>query len=91
MANLYWWETAHRVADANTGVGSSIAWAFGLFNVFALTYISINMFVAVITSIFMDVRSLQNPGGGLTTADQAEMASKSAAQQRQESWTQPWY
>eukprot|EP01048_Picozoa_sp_COSAG05_P006386 COSAG05_NODE_412_length_10089_cov_13.887287_3_plen_277_part_00 len=37
MANLYWWETAHRYVDANRGMGSDIAWGFGLFNVFFLT------------------------------------------------------
>ena len=33
MANLYWWETAHRIADANRGIGATLAWVFGIFNV----------------------------------------------------------
>ena len=47
MANLYWWETAHRLADANNGLGSVIAWHYGALNVFLLTYATVNMFVAV--------------------------------------------
>ena len=114
QANLYWWETAHRIMDANDGcgqplptlvdlpaspaqvrscfnsigpatcdqrdemqvdstglivssvsehtsyllrLGSIIAWGYGLFNVLFLTYISVNMFVAVITTVFADVSS----------------------------------
>lgn len=64
MANLYWWETAHRIVDANDGLGSLIAWEYGLFNVMFLTYVSVNMFVAVITTVFADVRSVENPAGG---------------------------
>ena len=60
--------------------------------VFALTNVSVNMFVAVITTVFMDVRSIDNPGGGLTTSEQAKQAKKAAtAAQQRDAWTAPWY
>lgn len=137
MACLYWWETAHRFADANSGhdpfcvgtpenldlyptcegafweatdgdpssgtfldcpdgcryrpggPGSAIAWVFGAFNVFMLTMVTVNMFVAAVTTIFMDQRSTTNPDGAAAapprTPKQVKQDEKAAA------WTQPFY
>lgn len=49
--------------------GSIIAWGFGFFNVFVLTYVSVNMFVAVITTVFADVRSAENPAGAMGSSE----------------------
>ena len=97
MANLYWWETAHRFADANNGLGSSIAWGFGMFNVFFLTYVTVNMFVAVITTVFMDVRSAQAPdegvGGGEAAVDAVTKRDNmlAARQEEADAWKKPFY
>ena len=92
MTNLYWWETAHRIADSNQGLGSSLAWTFGAFNVFALTYVSVNMFVAVITTVFIDVRSTENPGGGLTsTQTEDEEKRVRRVQEQRDDWVAPGY
>jgi hypothetical protein len=85
MANLYWWETAHRIEDANDGLGSIIAWGYGIFNVMFLTYVSVNMFVAVITTVFADVRSAENPGGGMTGEVEIKKVKKSKP------WKAPFY
>eukprot|EP01052_Picozoa_sp_SAG31_P063308 SAG31_NODE_22240_length_530_cov_1.598608_1_plen_154_part_01 len=37
MTNLYWWETAFQVEDGDQGLGSTIAWPFGLIVVFILS------------------------------------------------------
>ena len=95
MANLYWWETAHRLADANNGLGSVIAWHYGALNVFLLTYVTVNMFVAVITTVFMDVRTA-------TVAEATgDRAAKTAVEKRDEAeaaraalgekWSKPFY
>lgn len=59
MANLYWWETGYRVADANEGVSAvsqMISWEFGFIIVLVLSMVSVNMFVAVICETFGEVR-----------------------------------
>ena len=86
MANLYWWETAHRISDSNSGLGSNIAWGYGLFNVFMLTYVSVNMFVAVITTVFMDVRSAENPTGGMSAPEEEEVEDEEPRK-----WSKPFY
>jgi hypothetical protein len=96
MANLYWWETAHRISDANVGMGSVIAWGFGAFNVFFLSYVTVNMFVAVITTVFMDVRSEGNAEGGFGagTDETFEEKFKRQARELQEAsdrWKKPPY
>eukprot|EP01043_Picozoa_sp_COSAG02_P015294 COSAG02_NODE_649_length_18914_cov_30.645868_1_plen_1639_part_10 len=97
MANLYWWETAHRLADANNGLGSMISWSFGTFNVFFLSYITVNMFVAVITTVFMDVRTANAPDEGLGDEGQAmgaierRDAAKQIRDDRAERWNKPFY
>eukprot|EP01052_Picozoa_sp_SAG31_P044872 SAG31_NODE_7983_length_1549_cov_1.519310_1_plen_383_part_10 len=90
MANLYWWETAHRVVDANSGLGSIIGWHYGLVNVFLLTYISVNMFVAVITTIFADVRSAENPDGGMV-AKAAKTDRDYDSEDKWPKWNKPFY
>jgi hypothetical protein len=94
MAQLYWWETAHRYYDANIGLGSTIAWGFGIFNIMFLTYVSVNMFVAVITTVFADVRSIENASGGMTAEDSPadKLAQKEQKyQERLDAWTKPFY
>lgn len=59
MACLYWWEAGHRYQDAGTNaVSANIAWFYGMFNVLFLTMITVNMFVAAVTTIFMDQVSI---------------------------------
>ena len=98
MANLYWWETAHRLADANNGLGSLISWSFGTFNVFFLSYITVNMFVAVITTVFMDVRSANAPDEGLGGGEEQALGAiqkreqaKQVRDERAEKWRVPFY
>jgi hypothetical protein len=95
MANLYWWETAHRYMDANLGLGSDIAWMYGLFNVFFLTYVTVNMFVAVITTVFMDVRSQDDPSAGLggerETLEQKREGEIAELAQKTDNWSKPFY
>jgi hypothetical protein len=90
MANLYWWETAHRIMDSNDGLGSNIAWGYGLLNVCMLTYISLNMFVAVITTVFADVRSAENPTGGMT-AEKPDKADRDYENKVYPKWNKPFY
>jgi hypothetical protein len=98
MANLYWWETAHRLADANSGLGSIISWSFGTFNVFFLSYITVNMFVAVITTVFMDVRSASAPDEGLGGGEEQAVGAiekrnkaNDIRDERAKKWKQPFY
>ena len=90
MACLYWWETAHRFSDygatSPNDLGAEIAWSYGLINVTFLTYISVNMFVAVITTVFADVRSAENPEGGMKGKD--DKPNKKAYRDK---WTPPFY
>ena len=71
------------------GPGTHVAWAFGAFNVFMFTLVTVNMFVAAITTIFMDQRHSANPEGG------AAAAPKTDAQKKQEAkaarWSRPPY
>lgn len=66
------------------GPGSAIAWVFGAFNVFMLTMVTVNMFVAAVTTIFMDQRSVENPDGAAAarprTPRQQEMDARSAGE-----------
>ena len=89
MANLYWWETAHRIMDANDGLGSVIAWGYGIFNVMFLTYVSVNMFVAVITTVFADVRSAENPDGGMM--EKKEKKDRDYDSKVYPKWNRPFY
>lgn len=95
MVMLYWWETAYRIEDANIGMGSSIAWAFGAFNVFILTYVTANMFVAVITTIFMDVRSQEEQRGAFgdkrETLEQKQARLDEELERRRKAWSPPAY
>ncbi|MDA8639371.1 ion transporter [bacterium] len=70
------------------GPGSMVAWAFGALNVFLLTMVSVNMFVAAVTTIFMDQRSAESPDGGAVAPKDVSKAKK---QQRAEKWTAPPY
>jgi hypothetical protein len=56
MTNLYWWETAYQLEDTDAGLASNIAWIFGLIVVFILSWVAINMFVAVICSTWDEMR-----------------------------------
>lgn len=93
MVMLSWWETAARISDANVGQGSSIAWIFGAINVFMLTYVTSNMFVAVITTVFMDVRRSDDVELGRHRNTLAQKQSKidAALLDRANSWTPPVY
>ena len=70
--------------------GSLIAWAFGMINVFFLTMVTVNMFVAAVTTIFMDQRSNATPPDekalAIAQAKKDDAADVSAA-----SWTAPFY
>ena len=79
MANLYWWETSYRISEANDGLGSVIAWGYGIFNVMFLTYVSVNMFVAVITTVFADVRGAEAKTNAALEAKQAAKEEKARA------------
>ena len=91
MACLYWWETAHRYTDfgatSPNDLGSDIAWVYGMINITFLTYISVNMFVAVITTVFADVRGAENPAGGMKA--KADKPNKKKAYR--DKWTPPFY
>ena len=63
MTNLYWWETAHQIEDVQGGLGSAISWIFGLIVVFMLSWVTVNMFVAVICDTFSDVLDQQKKFG----------------------------
>eukprot|EP01052_Picozoa_sp_SAG31_P010413 SAG31_NODE_570_length_14016_cov_10.573543_4_plen_2093_part_00 len=68
------------------GPGSIIAWGFGAFNVGMLTLVSVNMFVAAVTTIFMDQRSTENPdGGAVARKDRTKKLQAAAA------WSKPPY
>ena len=56
MANLYWWETGYRTQDTGLGLAATTAYDFGFIIVFVLSMVSVNMFVAVITDTFGNVR-----------------------------------
>ena len=90
MACLYWWETAHRFVDSGktspNDLGAIIAWGYGALNILLLTYVCVNMFVAVITTVFADVRSAENPDGGMV--EKKEKGSKKAYREK---WTKPFY
>jgi hypothetical protein len=100
MAQLYWWETAHRYVDSGAAegwedLGSKIAWSYGITNIFLMTYVTVNMFVAVITTTFADVRSVENAAGGLV-ADDLSASEKFDAkfkkyQAKADSWKPPFY
>ena len=60
MTNLYWWETAYQLEDVQGGLGSAISWVFGLIVVFMLSWVTVNMFVAVICDTFSDVLAQQS-------------------------------
>jgi hypothetical protein len=89
MACLYWWETAHRMLDANDGMGSDIAWAYGAVNVILFTYVSVNMFVAVITTVFADVRGAEKVAEKLLSDKQVQSTDGSG--DTQSPWAPPWY
>ena len=59
MTNLYWWETAYQIEDVQGGLGSAISWLFGLIVVFMLSWVTVNMFVAVICDTFSNVLAQQ--------------------------------
>ena len=59
MTNLYWWETAYQLEDVQGGLGSAISWLFGLIVVFMLSWVTVNMFVAVICDTFSEVLEQQ--------------------------------
>ena len=74
------------------GPGSMIAWGFGALNVFLLTMVSVNMFVAAVTTIFMDQRSAENPDGGAGTAATTKAdAAKAKVAEMRAAWTAPPY
>jgi hypothetical protein len=57
-----------------------------------LTYVSVNFFVAVITTVFMDQRSLENPGGGFTVAERKSLGKAEEQRQRHlAEWSAPAY
>ena len=92
MACLYWWETAHRFLDANVNsVSANIAWFYGAFNVFILTMVTVNMFVAAVTTIFMDQRSAENPEGGGVSAQIDDPDAPTKKEIRAENWSKPFY
>ena len=57
MTNLYWWETAYQLEDVDGGLGSSISWLFGFVIILILSWVTVNMFVAVICDTYSDVTS----------------------------------
>ena len=101
MACLYWWETAHRYFDAGVAegwndLGSVIAWGYGITNIFLMTYVTVNMFVAVITTTFADVRSVENATGGMVAAEDLSATEKFDAkfkkyQEKADEWKKPFY
>lgn len=72
------------------GPGSLIAWHFGMINVFLLTMVTVNMFVAAVTTIFMDMRSNATPPDekklAIAKQQQREADDNSAA-----AWSKPPY
>ena len=100
MSQLYWWETAHRFVDSGAvegwhDLGSKIAWSYGICNVFLMTYVTVNMFVAVITTTFADVRSQENPNGAFAddelSANEKFDAKFKKYQAKADAWKPPPY
>ena len=100
MACLYWWETAHRFADAGwdagwDDMGGKIAWGYGITNVFLLTYVCVSMFIAVITTTFADVRSMENESGGLKAEGMSQAERRDNEEKQREriatAWKKPAY
>ena len=57
MTQLYWWETAYIIENSDAGVSSTIAWYSGFLIVVMLAFLTVNMFVAVITNTFAAARA----------------------------------
>ena len=52
MAALYYWEDGYRIGDSEYGLNSEIGWWFAFTIVLVLSYLTVNMFVAVICDTF---------------------------------------
>ena len=64
----------------------------GLFNVFFLTYVSVNMFVAVITTVFADVRSVMRVEDEIEAARREEAGEVVEVEEKPvKEWEKPCY
>ena len=70
--------------------GSLIAWTFGMVNVFLLTMVTVNMFVAAVTTIFMDMRSNATPPDEKALAI-AKDNRRAVDDDKAAAWTKPFY
>lgn len=72
------------------GPGSLIAWVFGMVNVFFLTMVTVNMFVAAVTTVFMDMRSNATPPDEKALAI-AKTERRETADSKAAGWSKPPY
>eukprot|EP01048_Picozoa_sp_COSAG05_P012676 COSAG05_NODE_1288_length_5275_cov_2.247488_2_plen_1217_part_00 len=90
MTNLYWWETAYQLQDVEAGLGSDISWIFGFVIVLILSWVTVNMFVAVICDTYSEVMSQEQKFVDDEDGDDEESTDKRSNDEPTTSKTSDW-